>query len=111
MDEFDLEKIREIKKLKDFDKYIEYIKPKSDSIDQRILIDAWNFLIIENGDKKYNFDFNNDLGQPINNSTKPYINLDINNKLKKILLKHSILRKEIEFESLFEDYVYWFLHR
>lgn len=110
-DEFDRKKIREIKRLQNFDKYIEYIKPKSITI-ETITVDSWNILLIENGNKNYKLDFDNyDLGQPINVFTKPFLNLDINIKLKKIIPKNSLLRKQIEFESLFEDYIYWYLYK
>lgn len=111
-DEFDRKKIREIKRLKDFHQFIEYIKPKYDSIETIVTFDAWNILMIQNENKNYKLDFDNyDLGQPINVSTKPFINLDLNIKLKKILPSNSLLRKQIEFESLFEDYIYWYLHK
>ena len=109
LDEFDRKKIREIKKLKNFDKYIDYIKPKSDTIDTRVFADAWNFAIIETSNKKLRFDFFNDLGQPIKIENTTSINLNINKELKLILPKNSYLRKQIEFESLYEDYIYWFL--
>lgn len=107
LDEFGRKKIREIKKLKQFEKFIDSIKPDLEK--KSVRIDAWNHAIITSKNKTYILDFLNVVGQPITERNKSFINLNVNLKLLKILPKNSLLRKKLSFESLYEQYIFWFL--
>ncbi|MGS0747802.1 hypothetical protein [Halpernia sp. GG3] len=107
IDEFGRKKIREIKKLKQFEKFIDSIKPNLEEF--FVHTDTWNSARIITQTKNYKLDFLNVLGQPITERNERFINLNVNLALLNILPKNSLLRKKLSFESLYEDYIFWYL--
>lgn len=105
------QRIKKIQNFKDFEKYLEEIRPKTDVI--MVVSDAWNYarLGYANSTLTDKMDFNSILGQPIqkNNSSDQIINLNVNLILLKILPKESLLSKKVDFANLKADYINWFI--
>ncbi|PIF29993.1 hypothetical protein CLU81_0379 [Flavobacterium sp. 9] len=111
IDDSGKEKIKEIQSLKNFEKYIEDVKPKTDTF--MAFSDAWNFarLGYANSTLTDRMDFNSILGQPIlkSDNITQIINLNVNLILLKILPKESLLIKEVNFENIKDGYINWFI--
>lgn len=112
IDDSGKEKIKEIQSLKNFEKYIEDVKPKTDTF--MAVSDAWNFarLGYANSTLTDRMDFlNSILGQPIlkSDNTTQIINLNVNLILLKILPKESLLSKKVDFENIKDGYINWFI--
>jgi len=111
IDDFGKQKIKEIRNFKNFEKYIEDVKPKTDAF--MAVSDAWNFakLGYVNSTLTDRMDFNSILGQPIlkSDNTTQIINLNVNLILLKILPKESLLSKKVDFENIKDGYINWFI--
>jgi hypothetical protein len=85
-----------------------------------VTTDAWNSLFIsfmnDHDTTLYRCNFGSLLGQPVERIKKPgnhqdnvVMNLNINNTIKKLLPKKSLVGKAVDLNSLKEEYIKWYL--
>lgn len=107
IDKFGRKDIKNIKKLKRFNQYLDSIKP-SDSIILVTSNHASKLVKISYNNQDYFLNLFNPLGQPIDGK-KLSVNVNVNSALYKLLPKQSLMRKNLIADALFEEYIFWYL--